>query len=80
MSNSAQQQQFVRDLLQLDNIYSEINAEERYLVNSSCTKHESWIITITDLQDSCWEKEIFFEEFHKQVWHARLYRERMILS
>ncbi len=66
MSTSAAQQ-FVRALLNLDNIYAEINAEERFLVNSSCTKHESWIITITNLHDSCWEKEIFLEEFLKQV-------------
>ena len=71
MSQAAEQ--FARSLRVLDGIYAEVSGDERYLVHSKTTQHDSWIITVTDLSEGLWEKEVFFEEMQHQaphlLWH-----------
>ncbi|ELR20258.1 uncharacterized protein ACA1_117310 [Acanthamoeba castellanii str. Neff] len=64
--SQAAAEQFARSLRVLDGIYAEVSGDERYLVHSSTTQHDSWIISVTDLSEGLWEKEVFFEEMQHQ--------------
>jgi hypothetical protein len=65
--SQAAAEQFARSLRVLDGIYAEVSGDERYLVHSKTTQHDSWIISVTDLSEGLWEKEVFFEEMQHQV-------------
>ncbi|KAL6048486.1 hypothetical protein QOT17_016826 [Balamuthia mandrillaris] len=59
-------QQFMEELRQMDELYAEVNAEERFLLQSTVTHCHSWILTCTDLHEQVWEKEFFYEDVRKQ--------------
>jgi hypothetical protein len=67
MSQTTLAEQFAGCLRVLDGIYAEVSGDDRYLVHSKTTSHDSWLITVTDLSEGVWEKEVFYEEMQHQV-------------
>jgi len=54
---------FVQALSILDNLYAEVEeGASKYLIHSKCTKFESLLLSITDVTDGCWDRELFYDD------------------